>query len=487
MSSLELDAETNFNITFPLPYRVLTLLGLGILAWATNLHGLHLLGIDVVGALDLRTEGQIPRTPSISSRPSGYFKYISPSVVYLPTYRLFFAYGAFCFTSWAMYRIFTKGDSLLVDAFGYIPLITGLVILMAVVCPMDILLKYERDKFLYAVYRCLLSPYHSLVRFSDVVFADIATSFAKVFGDVWLSLVMLLPGNTLLAAPAEEGWHRWLLPAIMSFPYLVRFRQCVIEYAHPSNSGKRPLYNAIKYATSFPVIFLSASLKNISKVDIMVGGDALSSPQMPELFRLWLLAAAINSIYSFWWDVTNDWGLELLKKQNDFADIGHRTPPRPLLLPRLRMRSHSPLLNRTSFDSTISDVVQEDYWRSNDSSGTASPRLRSYPWGLRPWLLYPLPIYPLLVFLNLILRMTWSIKLSSHLYSVTDGGVGIFWLEVAEIIRRWLWVFLRVEWEVIKKLHDGNPKGRPDDFNLSAERDYEMVPATPEEHSLLNP
>jgi hypothetical protein len=80
--------------------------------------------------------------------------------------------------------------------------------------------------------------------------------------------------------------------------------------------------------------------------------------------------------------------------------------------------------------------------------------------------------------------MTWSIKLSSHLYSVTDGSVGIFWLEVAEIVRRWLWVFLRVEWEVIKKLHDGNPKGRPNDYNFHPEREYEMDPTTPAGHLL---
>ncbi|KXN91012.1 hypothetical protein AN958_03079 [Leucoagaricus sp. SymC.cos] len=428
MSSLDLDAETNFNLSFPLPYRVLVLIGLGIFAWATNLHGLHVLGIDAVGALELRTEGQIPRTPSHSNRLNLQSKHVSPSVVYLPTYSLFFTYGAFCFISWTLYRVCTKGNDVLIDAFGYIPLTTGLIILMVLVCPMNIVFKYERDKFLRALYRCLLSPYHAPVRFSDVVFADIVTSFAKVLGDVWLSLVMLLPGNTVLAGPAEVGWHRWILPAIMSFPYLVRFRQCVIEYAQPSGSSRRPLYNAIKYATAFPVIFLSAAQKSAPEDDSIL--QTTFEPQWHGMFRLWLLSAAINSTYSFWWDITNDWGLELL---------------------------------------------------------TPGPGQRSYPWGLRPMLLYPLPIYPLLVFLNLILRMTWSIKLSSHLYSVGDGGVGIFWLEVAEIVRRWLWVFLRVEWEVIKKLHDGNPKGRPDDFNFSSGGDYEMVPTTPEEHLLLNP
>lgn len=50
--------------------------------------------------------------------------------------------------------------------------------------------------------------------------------------------------------------------------------------------------------------------------------------------------------------------------------------------------------------------------------------------------------------------MTWSIKLSSHLYSQSDGSVLIFWLEIAEVLRRWIWVFLRIEWEIVKRGKD---------------------------------
>jgi hypothetical protein len=51
--------------------------------------------------------------------------------------------------------------------------------------------------------------------FSDVVLADIFTSFAKVLGDVWLSISIFLPGGSLLALPAQEGWSQWILPTIM--------------------------------------------------------------------------------------------------------------------------------------------------------------------------------------------------------------------------------------------------------------------------------
>lgn len=186
-----------------------------------------------------------------------------------------------------------------------------------------------------------------------------------------------------------------------------------------------------------------------------------------QLFRLWsvdspciaqliplsrLLAALVNSLYSFWWDITNDWGLSLLKprsQKNAFIPV-----PRRLALPHLH--SGSPLLP---------EFPNDEYVLSGETG-------IQYPYGLRPILLYPLPVYPLLIFLNLVLRLTWSVKLSSHLHSKTDGSAVIFWLEVAEIFRRWMWVFLRVEWEVIKRGRELKP-GRGD------EMDYELV-RTPE-------
>jgi hypothetical protein len=147
-----------------------------------------------------------------------------------------------------------------------------------------------------------------------------------------------------------------------------------------------------------------------------------------------LFFAAINSLYSYWWDVTNDWGLELLTRRP--VPEKRISIPRPLVLPARHDKSLS--LDSASPSPTLGSI-------SRDSS--------IYPWGLRRVLLYPLPVYPLLVFLNLILRLTWSIKLSSHLHTnaTAEGSLGILWLEVLELIRRWAWVFLRVEWELVKR------------------------------------
>lgn len=177
----------------------------------------------------------------------------------------------------------------------------------------------------------------------------------------------------------------------------------------------------------------------------------------------------MNSFYSFWWDVTNDWGLDLLKANSTEGIHRPASPPRRLLLPTLR--AGSPLSSRSSLSlhtPPLSNDLKPGAY-SNDGHSI-------YPWGLRPTLLYPLPVYPLLIFLNLVLRLTWSIKLSTHLHQESDGSVAIFWLEVAEIVRRWMWVFLRVEWEVIRQ-KEGGLRSRVD--HSSGDEDYELVRSIP--------
>ena len=72
---------------------------------------------------------------------------------------------------------------------------------------------------------------------------------------------------------------------------------------------------------------------------------------------------------------------------------------------------------------------------------------------------------------NLLLRLAWSLKLSSHLNARAGGGALVFTVEAAEVFRRWVWVFLRVEWECVRReeesgqeiLHDGQDDLELDD------------------------
>ncbi|KAH9485107.1 Protein ERD1-like protein 1 [Psilocybe cubensis] len=469
------DNEIQYHLSFPLPYRALLLIGLGIFGWASNLHGLDILGVDAVSAMDLRTDTYSSNSV-MPVHHSTSFRHTKAAILYHSVYRIFFSYATACFFSWTIYRFVTQGDPLRVDAYGYIPGITAIALLLILLCPYNIMFLHERAKFTMAIRRCLFPAGSGAIYFSDVIFADIGTSFARVFGDIWLSLWMLKPGNSILVPPVEDYWSRWFFPLVMSFPFFLRFRQCLIEYNLPSNDSRKPLYNALKYATSFPVIFLSAAQRTLStdmskESENKISGGSWQGPH--PLFRLWLLAAAVNSLYSFWWDVTNDWGLDLLKIERTKAVDRHI--PRPLILPRLH--SGTPLVNsRTSLDSQSS----EDHPPVRiELSDPPKYRHRQSCFGLRTILFYPRAIYPVLIFVNLLLRMIWSVKLSTHMQSSRDGSVAFFWLEVAELVRRWLWVFVRVEWELIKKTHDKVPTSLSDERS-GDEGEYEMIPNTPD-------
>lgn len=101
----------------------------------------------------------------------------------------------------------------------------------------------------------------------------------------------------------------------------------------------------------------------------------------------WILFVFVNSVYSFYWDIFIDWRLGLGK------NIKH-----PFLRERLVFESP--------------------------------------------------PIYYGAIFMDFLLRFTWSLKLSSHIYFRLEKSV--FFFEVLEIIRRTIWIFFKAENEFLK-------------------------------------
>ena len=110
-----------------------------------------------------------------------------------------------------------------------------------------------------------------------------------------------------------------------------------------------------------------------------------------------LLFVFINSFYSFYWDVAKDWDLTL------FGGFKERYDP-------------------------------------------------EHPFGLRRHRYFQVPeIYYTAIAVDLMLRCTWSFKLSPHLDHFNDLEGGIFMMELFELLRRWMWIFFRVETEWGKK------------------------------------
>jgi hypothetical protein len=161
--------------------------------------------------------------------------------------------------------------------------------------------------------------------------------------------------------------------------------------------------------------------------------------------------------------VTNDWGLNLL----NFDTSNIQQPSIPKQSPQLRRHS-----NLSDFNGSSTSLMALE--RPVEVNGSWKYRRRQSCHGLRSVLLYPRVVYPVMIFLNLLLRMTWSIRLSTHVHATRDVALIFFWLEVAELVRRWLWVFVRVEWEVIKKAQDVVPSTQLDDHS-EIEIDFEIV------------
>ena len=62
------------------------------------------------------------------------------------------------------------------------------------------------------------------------------------------------------------------------------------------------MVSALKYSTAVPVIFLSALKYHVFP------------ERWTNFYRpFWLMSSVVNSLYSFYWDVTRDWDLRYLK------------------------------------------------------------------------------------------------------------------------------------------------------------------------------
>lgn len=204
------------------------------------------------------------------------------------------------------------------------------------------------------------------------------------------------------------------MPIIIAIPSLIRFRQCLIEYFRVRESNRRAggigtqgwggqhLANALKYASAFPVIILSALQRNLSMNHNNIGLTETN------LYRAWLFAVAVNSLYSFYWDVAKDWDLTLFSSLSSLP---------------------SSLSQPTTFPLSSTQT----------------------PFGLRARLYFPSrELYYFVIITDLLLRCTWSLKLSPHLDHFADFESGIFLMECLEVGRRWMWIFFRVETEWVR-------------------------------------
>jgi hypothetical protein len=125
--------------------------------------------------------------------------------------------------------------------------------------------------------------------------ADALTSYAKVLGDLFASLCMFFSwSRSSTGHPDRNCGGSIIVPFLLAVPSMIRLRQCLIEYGRVQASrksggsgqgwGGQHLANALKYASAFPVIILSAIQRSHD--------PETSSMSDTSLFRLWYVVKA---------------------------------------------------------------------------------------------------------------------------------------------------------------------------------------------------
>ncbi|KKA30820.1 hypothetical protein TD95_005055 [Thielaviopsis punctulata] len=312
---------------------------------------------------------------------------------HLSVYRLATILSILSATSLLFFWSASQGDPARVLTADWIPMSYLGFLACAFIAPVRSIAPAGRRRFLVMLRRVavggLAQPHDG--KFGDVLLADVLTSYAKVLADLWVCGCMFSFHPSATAVPNRSCGGNNMVPLILAVPSCIRLRQCLIEYVRVRNAPRRE-------ATGWGGQHLANAAKYFSALPVIFFSTLQKSSPSYWHYKLWAMAALFNSLYSFWWDVTKDWDLTLL-----------------------------------------------------DDERRSSPE---HPWGLRARRLFkPNELYYAVIALDLLLRLTWSIKLSPHLSHVSDYEVSIYMLQFAEVLRRFIWLFVRVETEWIRTLN----------------------------------
>lgn len=338
------------------------------------------------------------------------------------------------------------------------PSLLYLTMAFCLVMPMNLFHRVGRERLLANLARVIF-PAATGVLFVEVLLGDVLTSISKVIADVEvtgcvLAAHMVAPTSNyydplLTTMTTTVTSHRnqqqqqhmysfheagcadsYMRPLVTSIPFLLRFRQCWVQYRATGKAFPN-LLNCCKYLSSMPVIWISAFTQQEGHMS-------------RELKAAWIFAVSLNSFFSFMWDIVMDWGL-CRQGSKHF-----------LLREHLVFDTASDFLSNIRASSAPTPQLQEKE-DNDDNEFDAMVRQASATLGeididksnkhmvwFRPHLVYYFAIA-----LNFVLRILWSFKLSVH-FQLSQEGL-TFVLEVCEVFRRFVWILFRVEWEAVEK------------------------------------
>ena len=222
---------------------------------------------------------------------------------HLSTYRLAALFTIPLVLSLILFWTFTRGQTSLVLVWEILPQSYLLLLVLFFVLPLQRLSRTGRYRFLSTLKRVSIGGIAEAQdgKFGDILLADVLTSYAKVLGDLFVAFCMFVsPSRSSTDRPDRGCGGQYVVPLIISIPSLIRLRQCLIEFVRvrktnqkrggvgSSGWGGQHLANALKYASAFPVVILSALQRGYdpSKIGMSEAG----------LFRLWYTTPALPAM-----------------------------------------------------------------------------------------------------------------------------------------------------------------------------------------------
>ena len=257
------------------------------------------------------------------------------------------------------------------------------------------------------------------MRTNDILISDSLVSYSRVINDLGLVIWNYWFDSNI-------GYNYKFESMILSIPTWIRIKQCWYEY---KLTGKiQHLFNLIKYSTGLGPLLINVLLKRMllnATEQEKTSGELLL--KLNHLNNWLYFALAVNSTYSFIWDIKMDWHLEL------FDGL--------FLVVSGKKTSHS--------------VVSNYRFQI-----------------LRKQLALPRPIYYIAIIIDFILRYIWILKLfiineelkkekikfiyifSTFLFGYDAYSLGYALIETLEIFRRWIWCFIKLESDWVELYND---------------------------------
>lgn len=235
------------------------------------------------------------------------------------------------------------------------------------------------------------------MRTNDILLSDSCVSYNRVLNDTMnVFWTLFFESSTYLNS---------LEFMVLSIPLFIRIKQCWHEYNMLKQ--KQHFLNLIKYSVGLGPIVLSHTIKRISSST----SYDMKDEKLQQLHHALYFIAFINSTYSFIWDVKMDWGLGMMN-----------------ILPWRTSSIYEPLRPRTSL------------------------------------LLPSRAIYYIIIMLDFMLRYIWFLvplsrmienslirSVAACIFGNESKPPNTFLVEVLEIFRRFLWCIVKIESDWIKE------------------------------------